>query len=475
MGMTTKFNVGNLANPASLPGVKSLPIADVPIREFSNNVTYASARGMEVWLHNDSPFFGNNNPDVLSNFTSWNTNGPDAIGLMYTGNVELDNFKAIGSLTNPTGTGVDLRSGYTRNVTYKNLDVEGFAVGINVPTVGTNVINGGYFNNVVDFLLHPQSSDVSLGRTTIIEGNPQYGTLSPQALGNQKQYPIFFTSALALQTTNLNQLFTPERILVQNASGAFQELYFPQQAANFVPFPAGQSATTVPSQLVGLTNQQLFATYGLALRGTVAPANAVADPNSNGLLGTPTALPAFSYTLKSAVWTNQLTNYHLSYASVDNSAARLTGHLVTESQATPLQPGWNVLTRTINGSLQTFFVYANVTPPVFTVDPTLPLVINPLDLKTGFVVRGSIKDFDLPMQRMYKMTYPNLDKLPLQTAANGSKFIALTFTIKDLACNTTSVTLDITVDPNAPRQNYGSGMMPGGMMPGGMMPGGMMP
>jgi hypothetical protein len=458
-GKITRFDAGNLANPASAHGVKTLAITNVPIREFSGNVTYASGRGLEVFWHSTAAIFGTNQPDVLSNFTSWNTNGPHAVGLEYSGNMEVDNFKLLGSLTNPTGIGFDQPATYLRDVTYKNADVEGFAVGINVPMVGTNVIEGGTFNNVVDFLIQPQATNVSLGRSILIEGTPQHGTLSAQALAGRKQYPIYLGSPLNLIGTNLNWLFVPERLLVQDASGTFQELYFPQQAANFVPFPAGQTASSIPPQLIGMTNQQLFATYGLALRGTIAPTNAVPDPNSNGLLGAPTALPPFSYAL-TTTYTNQLTNFHLSYQRVDNATARLVPlSRVTEAQPTPLQPGWNLLTRTINGAPQTFFVFANVTPPVFTVNPMVPLVINPLDLQTGFTVQGMIKDYDFPIPRTFKLLIPNLDKLPLQTAANGSKFIAVTFTINDVAGNTTPVTLDITVDLNAPRTGSGTGMM----------------
>jgi hypothetical protein len=63
---------------------------------------------------------------------------------------------------------------------------------------------------------------------------------------------------------------------------ANKRLYYPQQAAGAVPFPSPIDG--LPSQYVGLTNQQLWDLYGVALGGTVAPAGAYTVSQIIGLI-----------------------------------------------------------------------------------------------------------------------------------------------------------------------------------------------
>ena len=61
-----------------------------------------------------------------------------------------------------------------------------------------------------------------------------------------------------------------------------RRLYFNEQAASFVPFPA--EGMFIPPDYVGKTNEQLFTAFGVALGGEIAPADAVTVPGIVGLL-----------------------------------------------------------------------------------------------------------------------------------------------------------------------------------------------
>ena len=61
-----------------------------------------------------------------------------------------------------------------------------------------------------------------------------------------------------------------------------QRLYYTQQAADWVVF--SEPRADVLPEYIGLTNQQLWDHYGIALGGAIAPANAYTWPNITGLI-----------------------------------------------------------------------------------------------------------------------------------------------------------------------------------------------
>ena len=61
-----------------------------------------------------------------------------------------------------------------------------------------------------------------------------------------------------------------------------QQLFGMMQLATAVPFPTPRA--DVPSNYVGLTNQQLWDLYGVALGGAIAPSNPVTASNIIGVV-----------------------------------------------------------------------------------------------------------------------------------------------------------------------------------------------
>src|SRR5262249_17367922 len=154
-------------------------------------------------------------------------------------------------------------------------------------------------------------------------------------------------------------------------------------------------------------------------------------------------------TLLSAKYTNNLTGYALSYKDAN-------GVRVKELAPTQLSEGWNLLTRTASdGNVRTFLVYGDVTAPTFTLSQSIVLTINPVDLKTGIYIEGTVTDNSTGSQG-FRQQFSDLDKLTVKTKINADgttvNYVTITFTIKDRAGNATVVNLDVVIDPNAPLQ-----------------------
>ena len=111
---------------------------------------------------------------------------------------------------------------------------------------------------------------------------------------------------------DITKLFNPDVIRLGTVMHNGKQLYYFEQAANYVPFKSGEAASYVPAELLDKTNQQLMDQYGLSIGGIVAPANATTDPKIRALIGDPsTYLP--DLVLRSRKYTNALSGYQLVY------------------------------------------------------------------------------------------------------------------------------------------------------------------
>jgi hypothetical protein len=438
-GTTIRFLAANLSNPAWANGQKDIPVSSVPIWDFNGNVAYASGDGLDVWYN--LYLVGNAQLEsVVQNFSTWGLNG-NGVQLNYSGQLTLQNVWALGNLQKPVASaGITGNNNYFLDITYNNVRVEGWAIGIEAPGRGAhNVINGGYFNNIKNIDIVAESPIQSTDRVITIQGNPQFGVLP----GGVQQFNVYLEpQTLRPLRQDISLLFRPEHDLLNSVTFNGKQLYFLEQAANFVPFPVGTAASYIPAALIGLTNQQLWQQYGLAINGAVAPPDAVAVAGIHGLLGSPAVYPP-EYTLVSAKYTNRLKDYQLVYMDAN-------GNTVTVPQLFNLVQGWNLLTVIIGGMPRTFLVNANTAPPVVTISPFNPTAINPANLASPFTLQLTVYDNSVGyFQIAPKLT--GLDKLPVLTATDGSKYIVVKYTVKDPAGNATTVSFDLTLDPNASR------------------------
>src|SRR5262249_18122201 len=155
----------------------------------------------------------------------------------------------------------------------KNDVVTGFPVGILFSEEYNQSVIGGTWNNVHNM----EISNSILGGRRITISNP---TFAPSA--SKEHYDIYWiyktTHVLA---RDINAFFAPDVVRYNN-----QQLFAPWQQSNYVPFATRVSGTpAIPSFLIGRSNAQLWASYGMALGATLAPRLQFSGTFSNGTIG----------------------------------------------------------------------------------------------------------------------------------------------------------------------------------------------
>jgi hypothetical protein len=460
----TQIEAVNLVDPTWAGTNAFVADGDVPLRQFQGNVAFADGDGFESWFSLLNVSDGRRT--VVQDFLVWNSGG--GIFTPYTNQITFKNVTVLGNLKYPGGTAFN-RNDVTRNVVYDHVNVQGWNVGINAPVNGTNVINAGTFNNLKNILITTANSrdrvvDINDDPTDSAHGQVAFlDNLVDSKKVPLTQFDVYLQSNFNPMEQDITRLFNPDVIRMGTVRHNGVQLYYNEQAADFVPFPAISSASGapvtapyIPAQLLGLTNQQIFNQFGLAIGGIIAPANATRDPKINGLIGAPSTYQ-FDLQLLSRKYTRYATDhadYLLVYKYFDptNPKHDKAGYVtVKETAPTQLSAGWNLLTRTILGATRTLLVYGDDTAPTFALGKD-PLIINKADLDNGstYYVSGTILD-DSFGSKHFETSFKLSDAThvsPLFTE-NGVMFVNLMFTITDLAGNATLVTIKIQVTTDA--------------------------
>jgi hypothetical protein len=259
------FPAANLSNPAIAGGAASIPVGQVPITNFRDNVGYASEVGLTVRYHLEKSTHGQQS--IVENSKFWN----NSIGVMlhYVEYTVLRNLTVMREQNNEYTAGVT-QDGITGNITYENINVSRYYIGIELPRWGNNVVNGGNFSeNTHDIFIW---NALFYQRTITLTGFTSHpritllNDLSPIAKAYADSYLV------------------GDRIILNFGPYFQRQLFFENQLPTAVPFPVARA--DVPSQYVGLSNLQLWIQYGVAVGGGVAPAGATAVPLIvDGLIG----------------------------------------------------------------------------------------------------------------------------------------------------------------------------------------------
>jgi hypothetical protein len=310
----------------------SLPVQNVvqgtaPLTGFSGNIADACDYGA---------------------FLRYETNGGTVDGLtvvnsvtgykqQYCVGMTIQNFHLYGTHFSDYGVflAVEAATGFVAN----NVNVSGFSVGIRFSEEYSNqTLTGGTWNNLVNFQI-PIS--ITSGRTITIT-NPTFVSNS-----DPKHYDIsWITSFDEVFSRNINAFFSPDYVFYNG-----NQLFAPWQAPNFVPFPHQVTGfPALPSFLIGKTNRQLLASYGLQMGGILAPTALPGGPVSNGTMGAVVTYPPI-LRLCSDSPTNQLSGYQLIYR-VNN------GPSIYSRSRYNLHLGWNSFAISVNGSIRELFVFA---------------------------------------------------------------------------------------------------------------------
>jgi hypothetical protein len=232
----------------------------MPVFEFVNNVGYASSEGLATWYVMEHASVGQHS--LVENSTFWNNT--TGIDLGYTHRTELRNLTVFHAPSTEAMLGLK-RNAVTTDIIYNNLTVVGYRMGIHLPTRGNSVVNGGYFDNAIDIFIRTGS-----GRNALLTG---FATPPEIAM-------VVDTNLTGMYAS---QFFGSDIVILDFGPFAGERLYYTQQAADGVPFLTPIEG--LPLGYVGLTNQQLWDRYGVALGGVVAPSEAYTVPNITGLVG----------------------------------------------------------------------------------------------------------------------------------------------------------------------------------------------
>jgi Ca2+-binding RTX toxin-like protein len=262
----TQFPAANLDDPSIANGQPAIEIGHVPVTDFKDNVGYASAVGLKIRYHlQDSPHAQHS---LFESSKFWNNSL--GVGLHYAQNVVLRNLTVVHEPGSYLAYGID--SGIIEgNITYDNLTVTGYVDGILVPRWGTNIINGGTFNNINHDILVPTAA----WHDRLLLLNGFVGT--PRIALWENLQPLKGAAA--------DVFFVRDSVMLNFGPFKYQQAYFITQRAGAIPFPAAR--LDVPAAYVGLTNQQLWTQFGNAIGGRIAPANTFSVPYIEGGLIAP--------------------------------------------------------------------------------------------------------------------------------------------------------------------------------------------
>jgi Ca2+-binding RTX toxin-like protein len=264
------FRSENLPDPSIANGAEKIDVGEVPIFEFRNNIGYSSGTGLAVryqLLTAEHPL-----QSVIEDSQFWNNTM--GVNLAYTRQTVLRNLNVAYEQRIWPAVGIQ-ENAITRDIVYENLTVTGYNWGINVGRAGYSIVNGGFFDNKQDIVIE---SAVATDRNVLITGPIQFGNTATTG-----RFHVVMRPNLEEVNEYYSNLLAPDIVVLNYGPYVNRRLYYTLQAADAVPFTVPQVG--LPIEYVGLTNQQLWDYYGIALGGEIAPANATTAPYISGLLG----------------------------------------------------------------------------------------------------------------------------------------------------------------------------------------------
>lgn len=316
----------------------SVDPGNIPILSFRNNTALADGIGMETWFHQLGSTYARALGSQIVGLKVANTRG-NAMNDPYTNLLTVKDTTLIGNPAHPGGTGMD-RNSVTANLTYDNDTIRGFGLGVAIPVNGLDIVLGGTYQNLRNFEITTANS---LTRTVLLndkrdgENGPVVSPLTflalPNASAEKARINVDLRTSYNPKDRDISKMFNPDIIRMGtvwlnsfslNGGTGAKQLYYYQQAAAFKPFPKNDehgnpivygapvydafgnltdyTGIEVPPELLDLTNAGLMASSGLAIGGTVAPADAqdgmgtytftnpdgttgLASPRISGLIG----------------------------------------------------------------------------------------------------------------------------------------------------------------------------------------------
>ena len=251
LGQQREFLSANLSLPTIANGRTTVPVSDVPIRDFRNNIAYDNFEGLNLRYH--LQVATHRERGVIDGLLLWNNR--TGIRVYYSKQLDLKNVQVLRTLNSLNGFGIAHHES-SFDVRYEQVRVEGYFVGIVAPRYGDNQFVGGLLRNARNIQIAS-----AVGQRNLLLDNIVFATV-----------PSFNTSVHidlvnTFSSTSLTTL-AQDRIILNGGRYNNARLYYYQQAGSGIPFP--QAAPEIPPEYIGLTNAQLWERYGVAVGGAVA-------------------------------------------------------------------------------------------------------------------------------------------------------------------------------------------------------------
>ena len=436
-GKVVYFDPANILDPTVISDSDRILPRDIPIR-FVGNVGVASGRGLDIWNHKERAT--HNVPSLIKD-SSFYANKLTAIFIPYSKNMIIDNivaigsdgFKGIGLNTNVKTAGLDILNSY----------ISGYAVGIELPRHGVTSIDGLTLKNAINV-----RASSALSRNRKIEFRnlnfiemPEWASLTSQTADKvidelrylkRPQYDFYLEGVKPTERGDLSMVFEPTEIYVESGRNDYvgKQIYFPEQAKSVVPFEKIDVA-----ELAGKTNGELWEKYKLAVGGAIAPADSIKHRRVKGLVG-----DKVSY----------LPPIPDKYFEIEPTVYK--GNYLKEFDDSKYTEGWNFLSVNIDGDARTVMLYADSVKPTLELDPRVPLVIHPDDVRFGLRLQGDVIDY---VGGIRTVNTVNREYRDLVVSENG--LINVEYPVVDAAGNINNVKYAIVVSETAPRRGQDIG------------------
>lgn len=267
----------------------------MPLLEFAGNETYGVENALTIWWLNAKDIFPQGGGEsVVRDFRAWHIARYGFYGYPMS-KVTFDGYVFRGDPSvlanvNENVMGMWFGDYMTKDLVVRRADIQGARYGIIDPYFGGShsLIEDSYFRNVrnitVQTLRAPGSGGPGSNRKpkSLVIRNVRHGSTAGWEVGDQTPRPISMSYRLDEDGANFSQ---PDTVHVYDHDGvpaADYRLYYAQQAADFVMPHTSGGRVGAPEP--GLTNQQAWERYGVAIAGAVAPADAVRVEWTNGLV-----------------------------------------------------------------------------------------------------------------------------------------------------------------------------------------------
>lgn len=263
-----------------------------PVLEFANNEAYGVRNGMTYWWLNAA---GNNalsgGESILKDFRVWGFYSLGVFGYHSNG-LTLDHFIIRGNptlLSAGAPIGITLNDYFSKDLVINDADIQGMQTGVYLSTRsggGSQTVQNSYLRNLIDISMETMwtsayRSDELQDRRVILRDN-QF-----DALDGRTHTAI----SMAYATNGVRNLISSDEVLVYNynhASGDNFRVYYNEQAIDFVLPQTVYQSDGAPKLLgspeAGLTNEQNWNLYGIALAGELAPSTATTRAGIRGLV-----------------------------------------------------------------------------------------------------------------------------------------------------------------------------------------------